>query len=357
MAQTVVPWIPLWAYDAWVSRGVDWLVMSEDLPHATNRVTVDADGRIRLALPAEQRAGARRLVRETKRILRRSASGWWSRIRTAAQNTTHQCGTLCFGTDPRTSVLDPFCRDARRREPVRRRRVILPLVGGGQPGPDHRGAGAAGRGSHHGEEAQPASQRGRLSRLTGRNVKARSFSHGGITVSDFNRCVKFYWEVFGCPLVGVADTPPERVERSSASSGDAPQLQDRLDSRAWRRRARDLRTSSRSSRRRDPVEPRRPDAHLVQRPQPAEVVRLSAAQGRRMRQQTGAVAARALVLFCKDFDGNLIELMDLGYMYYVLRWLGPLGGWIFRRRMYDGTTSRVPRVPRHVRGTQLRPGA
>ncbi len=32
MAQTVVPWIPLWAYEAWVSRGVDWLVMSEDLP-------------------------------------------------------------------------------------------------------------------------------------------------------------------------------------------------------------------------------------------------------------------------------------------------------------------------------------
>ena len=38
--------------------------------------------------------------------------------------------------------------------------------------------------------------------------------------------------------------------------------------------------------------------------------------------------------FVKDFDGNLIELMDLGYMYYVLDWLGPLGGWLFRRGMY-----------------------
>ena len=27
-----------------------------------------------------------------------------------SKNTTHQCGTLCFGTDPRTSVLDPYCR-------------------------------------------------------------------------------------------------------------------------------------------------------------------------------------------------------------------------------------------------------
>jgi choline dehydrogenase-like flavoprotein len=26
------------------------------------------------------------------------------------QNTTHQCGTLVFGHDPKTSVLDTFCR-------------------------------------------------------------------------------------------------------------------------------------------------------------------------------------------------------------------------------------------------------
>jgi choline dehydrogenase-like flavoprotein len=48
MAQTVVPWIPLWAYEAWVSRGVDWLVMSEDLPDAANRVSVAPDGRVQL---------------------------------------------------------------------------------------------------------------------------------------------------------------------------------------------------------------------------------------------------------------------------------------------------------------------
>jgi hypothetical protein len=26
--------------------------------------------------------------------------------------------------------------------------------------------------------------------------------------------------------------------------------------------------------------------------------------------------------------------MDLGYMHCVLDWLGPLGGWLFRRGMY-----------------------
>ena len=42
-------------------------------------------------------------------------------------------------------------------------------------------------------------------------MKARSFSHVGITVANFNRFVQFYWDVFGCPLVGVSDTPPDRV--------------------------------------------------------------------------------------------------------------------------------------------------
>jgi catechol 2,3-dioxygenase-like lactoylglutathione lyase family enzyme len=41
-----------------------------------------------------------------------------------------------------------------------------------------------------------------------------------------------------------------------------------------------------------------------------------------------------MFFFVKDFDGNLIELTDLRYMYYVLDWLGPLGGWLFRRGMY-----------------------
>jgi choline dehydrogenase-like flavoprotein len=110
MAQTVVPWIPLWAYDAWVSRGVDWLVMSEDLPDPSNRVRVDAQGRIHLHYRPNNLAAHQRLVAETKRILRRL--GFWIVVTHShgSTNTTHQCGTLCFGTDPRWSVLDPYCR-------------------------------------------------------------------------------------------------------------------------------------------------------------------------------------------------------------------------------------------------------
>jgi choline dehydrogenase-like flavoprotein len=110
MAQTVVPWIPLWAYDAWVARGVDWLAISEDLPRPENRVTVGADGRIRLQYTPNNLTAHNQLVAEAKRMLRRL--GFWIVVAHShkSKNTTHQCGTLCFGTDPKSSVLDPYCR-------------------------------------------------------------------------------------------------------------------------------------------------------------------------------------------------------------------------------------------------------
>jgi choline dehydrogenase-like flavoprotein len=54
----------------------------------------------------------RQLVAEMRRLLGRL--GYWSpevfAHSAGAKNTTHQCGTLVFGRDSRTSVLDPFCR-------------------------------------------------------------------------------------------------------------------------------------------------------------------------------------------------------------------------------------------------------
>ena len=72
-------------------------------------------------------------------------------------------------------------------------------------------------------------------------MRARSFSHVGITVSDFNKAVQFYWDVFGCPLVGVADTPPDRVRTFLRRRRAAAVVQDRLGAGSRRRDARDLR--------------------------------------------------------------------------------------------------------------------
>jgi choline dehydrogenase-like flavoprotein len=110
MAQTVAPRVPLWAYNAWVARGVDWLAMTEDLPRPENRVTLTPGGRIQLHYRPTNGRAHDRLVAEMKRILKRL--GFWVVMTHShqARNTTHQCGTLAFGTDPRTSVLDPLCQ-------------------------------------------------------------------------------------------------------------------------------------------------------------------------------------------------------------------------------------------------------
>lgn len=110
MAQTVVPQVPVWAYDMWVARGVDWLAMTEDLPRLENRVTLDASGAIRLVYQPNNLRAHEQLVTEAKRMLRKL--GFWMVMTHShkAKNTTHQCGTLVFGTDPKASVLDTYCR-------------------------------------------------------------------------------------------------------------------------------------------------------------------------------------------------------------------------------------------------------
>jgi len=102
--------IPVWVYDAWVARGVDWLAMSEDLPDRDNQVVAEPDGRIRVVYRPNNITAHERLVAEASTMIRRL--GYWKVMAHSHydRNTTHQCGTLCFGTDPRHSVLDPYCR-------------------------------------------------------------------------------------------------------------------------------------------------------------------------------------------------------------------------------------------------------
>ena len=197
-------------------------------------------------------------------------------------------------------------------------------------------------------------------------MKARSFSHVGITVSDFNRFVQFYWDVFGCPLVGVADTPPDRVrsffhvDHVGQTEGAAPsckigwvrvpggaileifEFQPQLAAQAipWNRVGLthfsfDVRNTR-------------------------KWYQLPRQQGRGVREQARTIAARAHILFCRDFDGDLIEMIDLGYMHYVLQWLGPLGGFIFRRDVQAGLrpaarilSAELPSEASHRRGAEF----
>jgi choline dehydrogenase-like flavoprotein len=83
--------------------------MTEDRPLPANRVTVEGD-RIRLAYQPSNLAAHHELDGQMDAMLRAAGARYIRRKSFGLGNTTHQCGTLRFGTDPATSVLDPWCR-------------------------------------------------------------------------------------------------------------------------------------------------------------------------------------------------------------------------------------------------------
>jgi choline dehydrogenase-like flavoprotein len=93
----------------WTNHSIQWLTMTEDLPLAGNRVTLQGD-RIRLDYRPSNMRAHQELNEILHALLRELGFRWIQAKSFGVANTTHQCGTLVFGRDPRTSVLDPWCR-------------------------------------------------------------------------------------------------------------------------------------------------------------------------------------------------------------------------------------------------------
>ena len=110
MLKTARPRIPIGALNAIANRSMDWWVMSEDLPHPDNQVTVTASGRIRVHWKPNNMATHRRLIQECSGLMRRIGYRLVFTETMGIATNSHQCGTLRFGTDPGNSVLNPNCR-------------------------------------------------------------------------------------------------------------------------------------------------------------------------------------------------------------------------------------------------------
>ena len=91
-------------------RSVDFWLMTEDLPLPENRVTVDGQGRICLQRKPSNIEAHAELVRRVRCHLRRAGLPIAFVDGRGVDAIQHQCGTLRFGSDPRQSVLDPWCR-------------------------------------------------------------------------------------------------------------------------------------------------------------------------------------------------------------------------------------------------------
>ena len=108
---------PGFALDEMATHSVDWWMTGEDLPQAENRVTW-VDDQIHLAYTDNHLDGFNRLVERWTHILKVMNDGQHSIIPHSLylkktipiQGVAHQCGTVRFGTDPTTSVLDVNCK-------------------------------------------------------------------------------------------------------------------------------------------------------------------------------------------------------------------------------------------------------
>ena len=91
-------------------RSFDLWLMSEDLPDPDNRVTLRADGSIKLARRLNNLAVHDALVRRTTVALRRAGLPIVLRRPPSPAVIQHMVGTLRAGTDPTDSVVDANCR-------------------------------------------------------------------------------------------------------------------------------------------------------------------------------------------------------------------------------------------------------
>ena len=93
----------------WTDHSIQWLAMTEDLPRRDNRVTLQGD-RICLDYRPSNLRAHQQLKATLRGLLRDCGFRWIKALSFGLGNTTHQCGTLAFGNDPATSVLDQWCR-------------------------------------------------------------------------------------------------------------------------------------------------------------------------------------------------------------------------------------------------------
>jgi choline dehydrogenase-like flavoprotein len=102
--------LPEWLMNWFAGRSMDWWIMSEDLPDPNNRVTVDGDGKIRLSYTPNNLKSHSELVAHWTQLMRACGYPIIFTQKMDIKVAMHQCGTARFGTDPKTSVLDPNCK-------------------------------------------------------------------------------------------------------------------------------------------------------------------------------------------------------------------------------------------------------
>jgi len=105
------------SYDELKQMTLDFWLTAEDLPSPDNRVTLTKDGQIKVYYHRTNYIAYERLKDKLKEVMTnvgklddRFANIQWAGYDLDVSGMSHQNGTLRFGTDPKTSVLDLDCK-------------------------------------------------------------------------------------------------------------------------------------------------------------------------------------------------------------------------------------------------------
>jgi choline dehydrogenase-like flavoprotein len=109
---------PHWSLAETARHAVDFWLTTEDLPLPENRVTLADDGDVRLQYTSSNDEEADRLYHELKKLLNHVGmaehhvlgKNFYMHMSIPLAGCAHQAGTVRFGDDPATSVLDVNCK-------------------------------------------------------------------------------------------------------------------------------------------------------------------------------------------------------------------------------------------------------
>jgi choline dehydrogenase-like flavoprotein len=110
-------WFPNRPFDEIARHALDFWLMSEDLPKPENRITLAKDGRVTLDVRPTGDEAHRRLRHKLQALLSKMDAhphllerSLYLGKNIPVGGTAHQAGTMRFGPDPKSSVLDLDCR-------------------------------------------------------------------------------------------------------------------------------------------------------------------------------------------------------------------------------------------------------
>jgi choline dehydrogenase-like flavoprotein len=117
LAAGAPPFAPGVVLDEMAKHSIDFWLTSEDLPDPNNRITLDRDGGIHISYTENNLEGHKRLVERLKSMMKEIGCEnkllpcyVYAGKKIPIAKVAHQCGTMRFGRDPKTSVLDVNCK-------------------------------------------------------------------------------------------------------------------------------------------------------------------------------------------------------------------------------------------------------